>query len=730
MIRKLITTISLVLIMLLSYAQGWTLQNPLPTFQNILDVSFPSVDTGYIVGDQTLMRTIDGGLTWESLPKHALLEGKQISNVNFISNNKGFIGNGRCLFTTVDAGLTWTYQVIHLWGDVKGSYFYNDTLGFVIGRYSLLSKTADGGQSWQNISFNTNEEILYDVIKFANPQTGYISGYGGLNPEEPVLKRSDDGGLTWINVNVPSEVKYITSMEVLGPDDIWIGAGTFPAGPYSFYAPAFHSEDGGNSWTTHILGYSNDSYYGTESMQFFDSLTGYVLNYGHFYSTNDGGQTWNDKPFSIFNESFENFSCPNPDVCVVVGYGPALRKTIDAGENFEDLITGNNYVNYSVYFKDSLNGFAGGVKSMGSFINYTNDGGKTWQDSYLDLTLDSISDPPWFHYYNIFDIAFMTETTGWAVFRGNVIYKTTDGGLNWHIGSTGIEKYVKWLSIPDDHTIFISGSTCSVIKSTDAGNSWEDVSPPVTGYTTCCRSVFTDSLTGYLPAVNSMELGVMFKTEDGGVTWSEIHYGSSGTIVSISFDDNLNGIIGLNDKSIRFTSDGGVTWNTSSVYLPQNATYLKMVDSKTAIATIDGDYMAISHNGGESFTAVYEGSLYWPWLYQRTTATCFIDETIGWSASNSGMIMRFDLLATGIDQTGNSMNSEEVLFYPNPANEVINIVAKSYTNLQIYDCHGRIVHSQPFMENSQVNISHLTSGIFIVSLVAKNGRKQQKLIKW
>jgi hypothetical protein len=50
MIRKLITTISLVLIMLLSYAQGWTLQNPLPTFQNILDVSFPSVDTGYIVG--------------------------------------------------------------------------------------------------------------------------------------------------------------------------------------------------------------------------------------------------------------------------------------------------------------------------------------------------------------------------------------------------------------------------------------------------------------------------------------------------------------------------------------------------------------------------------------------------------------------------------------------------------------------------------------------------------
>ncbi|WP_296296950.1 hypothetical protein [Lentimicrobium sp.] len=54
--------------------------------------------------------------------------------------------------------------------------------------------------------------------------------------------------------------------------------------------------------------------------------------------------------------------------------------------------------------------------------------------------------------------------------------------------------------------------------------------------------------------MNSMELGVMFKTEDGGITWSEIDYGSSGTIVSISFDDNLNGIIGLNDKTIRFTS--------------------------------------------------------------------------------------------------------------------------------------------------------------------------------
>ncbi|WP_296296949.1 T9SS type A sorting domain-containing protein [Lentimicrobium sp.] len=90
--------------------------------------------------------------------------------------------------------------------------------------------------------------------------------------------------------------------------------------------------------------------------------------------------------------------------------------------------------------------------------------------------------------------------------------------------------------------------------------------------------------------------------------------------------------------------------------------------------------------------------------------------------------MRFDLLATGIDQPGNSMNSEEVLFYPNPANEVINIIAKSYTNLQIYDCHGRIVHSQPFMENGQVNISHLTSGIYIIKPGCQKWKKAAKLL--
>lgn len=71
--------------------------------------------------------------------------------------------------------------------------------------------------------------------------------------------------------------------------------------------------------------------------------------------------------------------------------------------------------------------------------------------------------------------------------------------------------------------------------------------------------------------------------------------------------------------------------------------------------------------------------------------------------------------------------------FPNPAKDFINISSKNNTtvnSIQITDVNGRIVKNKEVngIENTQVSISDLTSGIYFVTVVADNGSGTTKII--
>ena len=92
--------------------------------------------------------------------------------------------------------------------------FLNDSFGYVIlsgdrtmsQEYSVVFLTHDGGETWEaTTELPTTSLIAFG--SFVDEQTGYLS-YGTINPEEPDVYVTQNGGDTWTQAQFEIPEKY------------------------------------------------------------------------------------------------------------------------------------------------------------------------------------------------------------------------------------------------------------------------------------------------------------------------------------------------------------------------------------------------------------------------------------------------------------------------------------------------------------------------------------------
>ena len=93
--------------------------------------------------------------------------------------------------------------------------------------------------------------------------------------------------------------------------------------------------------------------------------------------------------------------------------------------------------------------------------------------------------------------------------------------------------------------------------------------------------------------------------------------------------------------------------------------------------------------------------------------------------------VKYNPTATGISQ---QLNPTDVLVYPNPANDVINIDLKSVslenTTIEMYDAIGKLVMNQKLSSvNSVVSIADLSKGIYTIRIIANGQQLVKRIIK-
>jgi len=122
------------------------LENPPPS---LFGVCFSDKNTGWACGiPGTIIKTTDGGTTWEVLPtgtKHTLY-------TIFIKYGKGWaVGDKGTYLMSNDGGNTWSLpeEAIKAKQPFRDVYFSSAQQGWVVGAGGLVVHTEDGGKTWQ-----------------------------------------------------------------------------------------------------------------------------------------------------------------------------------------------------------------------------------------------------------------------------------------------------------------------------------------------------------------------------------------------------------------------------------------------------------------------------------------------------------------------------------------------------------------------------------------------------
>lgn len=214
-------------------------------------------------GSGTVLRTIDGGATWQArpIPGTAALD---FRDVDAMSEHAAFV------------------------------------LSIGPGESSRIYKTTDGGEHWALQFANTDPEIFLDAMAFWDADRGVAisDSAGGAF----VILITTDGGHAWTRVPadrlpdpMPGEGAFAasgTNVAVMGPSHVWIGTGA---------SRVLHSADGGRSWSIAATPLPTGESAGIFSVAFRDADHGVVVG-GDYRKetdavdnaaiTSDGGATW------------------------------------------------------------------------------------------------------------------------------------------------------------------------------------------------------------------------------------------------------------------------------------------------------------------------------------------------------------------------------------------------------------------------------------------------------
>ncbi len=444
---------------------------------------------GWVCGmNQTLLKTTDAGINWQQVFPGV---NQHYWSLDFLNEQYGMIAcGGGIVLKTTDGGNSWTQTQA---GDTRSLYTIDiiDSLHIAAAGYEGKNVySSDGGVSW----ISNPDLIAFTAtnwIDFIDADTGYSV------QDVYQIRKTTNRGQSWFN---PNSANWGGEWHIqLLEDGTGYSCGDEIGG---FYALNFYKRTGGlDNWEKIFLNDNfSDVYFITETtgfvlsgllyrttnggidwekvadapggsdLLFIDSLTGFIGGSNAIYKTTDGGVSWYA---TIGTTGAGKIFFIDSTVGWAV-HSRSIYKTTDTGENWIEQITlpADSYT--SIYFIDSLNGWA-----TSRYVWQTTDGGENWIER---------TDIPIF-FSN--DVYFPNLDTGWVARQSSIntsLFKTTNRGMNWSeipevLGAN------KFYVFPDPAHLLITGYIVInyvVFKkyiSYDAGNNWIDISNDVpTGF--------------------------------------------------------------------------------------------------------------------------------------------------------------------------------------------------------------------------------------------------------
>ncbi|MBN2431467.1 MAG: hypothetical protein JXQ27_08320 [Acidobacteria bacterium] len=263
----------------------WTAQTS-GTTHDLRCVHFTSDNEGWAVGtENTLLHTLDGGVTWTPVTVSGLTADKGFQAVRFLDANVGWAGGPQCVVRTRNGGSSW--DKVTWSGSVPVLYRLfplSESTAWGVGRDTLASMQAywqvrytfnpDNSlsqQYWTNVS----STVLLDVF-FVDTNTGWAVGTNGK-----IIKITNAlGASPTFTDQASGTTEGLRGIIMLDANTGWI-AGTS--------GTILHTTNGGGTWNPQTSNTAED----LDKVHFIDALNGWIVgDGGTILATTDGGVNW------------------------------------------------------------------------------------------------------------------------------------------------------------------------------------------------------------------------------------------------------------------------------------------------------------------------------------------------------------------------------------------------------------------------------------------------------
>jgi len=261
----------------------WIQQNVPFTSGYFHDMKFVNANTGFISNSTPLfIKTTNAGFNWQVLNNYNITS---ISTVDSMYIYGAGHRNGHSLlYKSTNCGLSWD-SLLPYSEYYASIYFFNRDTGLISGFdgfNDVIWRTTNGGQTSSLIT--TINWTSFTKLFFLKEK---VNGeYWGIIYNGPAWYKTTNSGVNWqVMADIPTSYE-IGSIFFINQDTGWASISS-----QSFLNYVFYTTNGGNSWITQVLPYTNPVYYSND-IYFANPRKGWIGFINNICATTNGGLNW------------------------------------------------------------------------------------------------------------------------------------------------------------------------------------------------------------------------------------------------------------------------------------------------------------------------------------------------------------------------------------------------------------------------------------------------------
>jgi photosystem II stability/assembly factor-like uncharacterized protein len=224
---------------------------------------------------------------------------------------------------------------------------------------------------------------------------------------------------------------------------------------------------------------------------------------------------------------------------VTIGERGHVLISDDNGQSWNQILVPTRSQLTAVYFLDDKHGWAVGHDAV---ILSTNDAGETWSLQHRDKQYD---DP-------LLDVWFKDQNNGFAIGAYGLFLSTNDGGTSWDRRQISDDDFhLNAITSLSQNELVIAAEQGHLYRSADGGYSWSELSSPyagsffgITAFDECTLLVY--GLRGNL-----------YRSSDKGENWQKIETGTEASLMDAIVQKNGSiHIVGLGGNILTSSDQG------------------------------------------------------------------------------------------------------------------------------------------------------------------------------